>query len=420
MPVENAETTTPENPQNIIPEAISEPGPAPKASADADSVTDGTAASASTPPPKRHKLLEAVLKGATYTLLIFVVILLALIARDRFLNGSAGGNLPTSSEVAAAVGTPTVDPQPVESAEIELPPLSMDQAIANKAIPRTTTLHTTIPVRPRVDVITYTVQTGDTLFSIADEFGLKPETLLWGNFETLEDNPHLLRPEQVLNILPVDGTYYQWTEEDSLPQVAGFFEVDPKAILEYPGNRFDLTLASVDTPAINPGTWLIIPDGKRAIKDWGPPAISRSNPASASYYGAGHCGSIYEGAVGTSTFVWPTAAHSISGYSYNPGVHPAIDLAGGEGAPVFATDSGVVVYSGWSNYGYGNLVVIDHGNGWQSAYAHLSAAGVVCGQSVFQGGGIGAVGNTGNSYGAHLHFELVYGGAKLNPLDFLP
>ncbi|MFN2197246.1 MAG: peptidoglycan DD-metalloendopeptidase family protein [Anaerolineales bacterium] len=409
MTEENPEATASENPPDSAAEA------APEAEASMTANMD-----VPKPTPKRHRVLEAVLKGLTYTLLILVVVLLAFIARDRFKYGQTTVNLPASEEAAAAVGTPTEAPQPVLPADVGLPPLAVDQSVDEKGIPRTALLHTTIPTRPRVDVITYTVQTGDTLFSIADEFGLKPETLLWGNFETLEDNPHLLRPEQVLNILPVDGTYYQWTEGDTLSQVADFFEVDPDMILEYPGNRFDLTLASVDAPAIDPGTWLIVPDGKRAIKDWGPPAISRSNPASASYYGAGHCGSIYEGAVGTSTFVWPTVAHSISGYSYNPGVHPAIDLAGAEGSPVFATDSGVVVYSGWSNYGYGNLVVIDHGNGWQSAYAHLSAAGVVCGQSVFQGGSIGAVGNTGNSYGAHLHFELVYGGAKLNPLDFLP
>ena len=65
------------------------------------------------------------------------------------------------------------------------------------------------------------------------------------------------------------------------------------------------------------------------------------------------------------------------------------------------------------------LIVIDHGNGWQSAYAHLSGVGVSCGMSVFQGGAIGAVGTTGNSSGPHLHFELVYNGAKLNPMDYL-
>jgi len=117
--------------------------------------------------------------------------------------------------------------------------------------------------------------------------------------------------------------------------------------------------------------------------------------------------------------LWPTVERSIPGYSYNPGVHPAIDIGGAEGNSIFATDSGVVVYAGWSEYGYGNMIVIDHGNGWQSAYAHLLNVGVSCGMSVYQGGTIGSLGNTGNSSGAHLHFELVYGGVKVNPMDYL-
>jgi murein DD-endopeptidase MepM/ murein hydrolase activator NlpD len=89
------------------------------------------------------------------------------------------------------------------------------------------------------------------------------------------------------------------------------------------------------------------------------------------------------------------------------------------GNAVYAADSGVVVYAGWSNYGYGNLVVIDHGNGWQTAYAHLSAFSVGCGQSVSRGIMIGALGSTGNSTGPHLHFEMSINGAKVNPLDYV-
>jgi murein DD-endopeptidase MepM/ murein hydrolase activator NlpD len=269
-------------------------------------------------------------------------------------------------------------------------------------------------------VITYTVELGDSLFSIADKFELKPETILWGNYETLQDNPHMLKTGQQLKILPVNGTYYEWHETDSLTQIAEFFKVEPQAIIEYPGNRFDLTETNVDDPNIDEGTWLIVPDGRRALKDWGPPAISRANPAAARYYGAGSCGSVYEGAIGYGTFVWPTVWHVISGYDYDPVVHAAIDIGGNEGQPIFATDSGVVVYAGWSDYGYGYLIAIDHGNGWQSAYAHLSAVGVSCGQSVFQGSVIGALGTTGNSSGPHLHFELVYNGVKVNPHNFLP
>lgn len=306
-----------------------------------------------------------------------------------------------------------------ELAQIQTAPMDVDTTGEFIGVSRKLQLDTIIPTRPRVEVITYTVQTGDSLFSIAERFNIKPETLLWGNYETLNDNPHLLSTGQVLNILPTDGTYYQWNKGDSLNTVAAFFKVDPQVILSYPGNKIDLTaMADPNNPGIEPGQWLIIPGGKRELKDWGPPAISRTNPASARYYGEGYCGSIYEGAIGTGSFIWPTGNHSISGYTYS-GIHPAIDIAGAVGDSVFASDSGVVVFAGWSNYGYGYMVVIDHGTGWQTAYAHLSAVAVGCGQSVFQGGYIGAVGNTGNSYGSHLHFEMVYNGAKLNPLDYV-
>lgn len=285
-------------------------------------------------------------------------------------------------------------------------------------ITRLTDLDTNIPDRGREDVITYTVQLGDNLFVIADMYGLKPETVLWGNFATLKDNPEILMPEQILNILPVDGTYYQWQAGDTLKGVAAFFKTNAEDIINYPGNHIDLTTIASGEPTIQDGTWLIIPGGKRVLKDWGPPPISRSNPAVARYYGPGSCGAIYEGAIGSGVFVWPTTAHSISGYTYS-GIHPAIDIAGALGNAVYAADSGVVVYAGWSNYGYGNLIVIDHGNGWQTAYAHLSNIGVSCGQSVSRGIMIGALGSTGNSTGPHLHFEMSINGSKVNPLDYV-
>jgi murein DD-endopeptidase MepM/ murein hydrolase activator NlpD len=348
--------------------------------------------------------------------MIGVLILLGFLIWQRF----SETNRPEVSAAGAMTGN---DPAGVVDAPIEMKKLPVELSplitpdIPSDGIIRNTNLRTIIPSRPRVNVITYTVQAGDTLFSIAQDYGLKPETLLWGNFDVLNDNPHLLKPKQVLNILPIDGVYYEWKEGDSLSGVADTFKVEQKAIVDYPGNFIDLT-AEDPSAAIKAGTWLIVPGGKRAIKDWGPPAISRSNPAVARYYGEGACGTIMEGAVGSGTFVWPTTDHSVSGYSFDGGVHPAIDIGGQEGNPVYATDSGVIVYAGWSNYGYGNLIVIDHGNGWQSAYAHLSNIGVSCGQSVFQGGYIGALGTTGNSSGPHLHFELAINGAKVNPLDY--
>jgi hypothetical protein len=291
--------------------------------------------------------------------------------------------------------------------------------ISYKGIARLAEPETIIPSRPRVDVITYIVEQGDNIFSIAEQYGLKPETILWGNYETLQDNFRIIYPDQELNILPVDGVYYCYNVGESLTMIASHFETTTEAILEYPGNRLDPYDTNPEDPGIADGTWLIIPGGERDLVDWGPPPISRANPASAKYYGPGHCGEIYEGPVGTGTFIWPTPGTYLSGYDYTPNIHEAIDIGGQEGNAIFATDNGVVVYAGWSNYGYGNLIVIDHGNGWQSAYAHLSGIGVYCGQGVYQGSVIGALGNTGNSTGPHLHFELRTGYGRVNPWDFV-
>jgi murein DD-endopeptidase MepM/ murein hydrolase activator NlpD len=358
-------------------------------------------------------------------ILIFVNLLASVLlltagylAWDRYIKTPLPG-VPAPGNLAVIAADSRAE-NPDAVAQQALSPLNHQSNSLLEGITRQIELDTSIPKRPQVDVITYTVETGDSLFSIADEFGIKAETILWGNFDTLQDNPHLITPGQVLNILPTDGTYYQYHEGEDLNAIAAQFGVDAQDIIDYPGNRIDLAAISTGDPGIEDGTWLIIDGGQRALVDWSPPTITRSNPASARYYGAGYCGTIYTGAVGNGTFVWPTTERFISGYNYSPPVHSAVDIGGSLGNAIFATDSGVVVYAGWSDYGYGNLIVIDHGNGWQSAYAHLSGIGVGCGQSVYQGYLIGALGSTGNSSGPHLHFELVLNGAKLNPLDFAP
>jgi murein DD-endopeptidase MepM/ murein hydrolase activator NlpD len=111
----------------------------------------------------------------------------------------------------------------------------------------------------------------------------------------------------------------------------------------------------------------------------------------------------------------------VSGNEYIPKIHPGIDIAAWTGMPVYASDTGVVVYAGWNDSGYGNLVIIDHGNGWQTAYAHNSQINVRCGQTVYQGDVIALAGSTGRSTGPHIHFEMrsdLYG--RVNPWLYLP
>ena len=318
--------------------------------------------------------------------------------------------LPDRAESEAA---PIVSDAPA----LQLPEYTLS---SDPTLRRLADVHTLIPTRDRLTILKYVVQTGDSLFGISNRFGLEPETVLWGNFDVLEDNPHSLKPGQDLNILPVDGTYYVWKQGDGLVGVADFFGVSAQDILDWPGNLLpqDLDLLS---PDIVPGTPIVIPGGERETVDWRAPRITRGNPASARILGPGFCGSVYDGPVGAGFFVWPTPSQFVSGYTFSPTIHPAIDLGGGEGNAIYAVDAGVVVYSGWHNGGYGNVVVIDHGNGWQSLYAHLNNLSTGCGDGLFQGNVIGGMGCTGNCSGTHLHFEMRHDQfGKVNPLNFLP
>jgi murein DD-endopeptidase MepM/ murein hydrolase activator NlpD len=359
-------------------------------------------------------------------LLIFVAIVaVAGLMRLFFLNAQE----PTleirprsafAAEPEQAATEAAVESEATQSAvDLALPEFWMPPPFAT-GIPRFALIYTTIPQRPRVEIISYEVVSGDTVFGIAEKYGLKPETVLWGNQDVLNDDPHALKVGQILRILPIDGTFHAWSAGESFTRVADFYGVLADTIIEYPGNFLDVFTFSLDQPELEPGTALIIPGGTREYINWGPPLITRSDPASARTYGPGFCGEVYTGAVGTGFFVWPTVARHLSGYDFSPATnHNGIDLAGPLGNSVFASDTGVVVFAGWSNFGYGNLVVLDHGNGWQTLYAHLDSYHVFCGQSIFQSAALGSVGTTGNSSGPHLHYEMIYNGAKVNPWNFI-
>ena len=280
------------------------------------------------------------------------------------------------------------------------------------SIRRKLTLKTNIPEdRPRYETVQHTVARGDSIFGIATDFNIKPETVLWANYDTLNDSPDSLRIGQVLNVPPVDGVYYQWQEGDTLDSVATEFEASVDDILNWPGNNLDLT-----NPVVETGQYVMVPKGHREFKQWIIPTIARGSSGTASV-GSRSCGG---GAVGGGGFIWPAGNHFLSGNDYWSG-HLGIDIAGAEGSPVYAADSGVVTMAsgGW-NGGYGNVIMIDHGNGYATLYGHLSQINVGVCQSVGAGQTIGTIGNTGNSFGAHLHFEVREGGGFVNPWYVLP
>ncbi|HEY52663.1 MAG TPA: peptidoglycan DD-metalloendopeptidase family protein [Caldilineae bacterium] len=255
---------------------------------------------------------------------------------------------------------------------------------------------TIIPERPRLEVLTYAVQPGDTVFGIAEKFGIKPETIMWSN-RKLELNPDMLRVNDQLIILPINGVYHEVKAGDTLAKVAKKYKAQVADIVAYELNN----LESAEQP-LQTGSFLIIPGGKK------PPVVRRV--------------SIYNGPIpkgarkGTGSFVWPSSGRITQAFWTG---HRAIDIGSWTGNPVVASDSGYVVYAGWNRTGYGNLIIIDHGNGFRTYYAHLSRIFVRQGESIGQGQRIGSVGNTGNSTGPHLHFEIRQNGVLRNPIGYL-
>ncbi len=363
----------------------------------------------------RLGLGELFLRIGTSIASIALVLLVVWVMGRFYLQGNGAPNVMQAD--AAAITQATATPSAA------LPPFELpDPENAATSLTRYTDLYTTLPDRPRYEITQYTVQPGDTVIGIGEKYNLDPKTILWGNFTTLADDPHFLRPDQVLNILPQDGLLHVWKAGDGLNKVSEYFDVTPEDIINWPGNGLDPeTIGDYANPNIEDGKVLFVPGGEREFISWTGQQIPRSNPAVAKVQGPGWCGVITTGAVGNATFVWPTTSRYISGYDWSPATnHNAIDIGGSLGNAIYAADSGVVVYSGWNDWGYGYVIVIDHGNGWQTLYAHLSTIYSGCGASVFQGDTIGLMGSTGNSSGPHLHFEMrseTYG--RVNPHLFL-
>lgn len=279
-----------------------------------------------------------------------------------------------------------------------------------------TALATTPTALPRSEVVTYTVQDGDTASGIAAQFNLKPETVLWANYEQLLDNPDLLFPGMQLTILPVDGVYHQVGGTDTLTSVANFFGADLQAIVDWPGNKLNSS-----SDVIFVGQWLLVPGGRRALRRRLMPNLPRYAMAvSFEEYGSGACPqNVSAGITGGGIYAWPVTEHKLIGDGYWS-AHPAADLAATINEEVYAADDGVVVFSGWSNLLYGNMVMLDHGNGDFTLYGGLAEALALCGNSVAQGEIIGIAGSTGHPVSPYVHFEIRRDEEFIDPLEQLP
>jgi murein DD-endopeptidase MepM/ murein hydrolase activator NlpD len=258
--------------------------------------------------------------------------------------------------------------------------------------------HTTRAERETMAIITYTVQPNDNVWSIAQGFGISAETILWAN-PSVERSPDLLSVGQELIVLPVDGIYHTIEAGDTVDTLAKNFQTPAEKITSFELNGLE------EPYILTPGQRIVIPDGRKRI-------------VVPNYYPMTRVGRPPAGApTGSGRFAWPTQGLLTQRYWSG---HLGIDIGNRTGTPILAADAGYVVLAGRDTFGYGNQVLIDHGNGYQTRYAHLNTVLVKAGQSVQKNQQIGTMGSTGRSTGPHLHFEVIYNGVRRNPLGFLP
>lgn len=253
---------------------------------------------------------------------------------------------------------------------------------------------------PKGETTEYRVQEGDTVSGISQKFGVSMDTIIWGNNLKSVD---AIKVGQILKILPVSGVKHLVKRGETIYSIAKDYKVDAQNIIDYPFNTF----ANDETFALAAGQELIIPDGikpKEVIVDTKTYATQTVAPI--------------PGVVGEGNFMWPTSGRISQRYYW---YHQAVDIANSSNPDIVASQGGTVVSAGWNAGGYGNFVVIDHGNGYKTLYAHMLNNSVIvkAGQRVTQGQKLGVMGSTGRSTGTHLHFEVKGPGGNLNPLTVL-
>ncbi len=267
------------------------------------------------------------------------------------------------------------------------------------ALIRPDLIATDITPQLRSSIITYMVQEGDTVSEVAEKFDLSTNTILWENKIGPRD---FIKPGQELVILPVTGVTHTIKRGDTLNAIASKYRAKGDDILEV--NKLG------DASELRIGAKVVVPDGI-------PPPVPRTYSSYSSRIA--DIRDIFKPAQPIAGKLnWPTTKKRITQY-FRGWRHTGIDIGVQRGQPIYAADDGVITTSGWNTRGYGYYIIVDHGGGINTLYAHNDKNYVKKGERVKKGDIIAAIGSTGRSTGPHVHFEVRINGNRVNPLDYL-
>ncbi|MFC1750772.1 peptidoglycan DD-metalloendopeptidase family protein [Pseudomonadota bacterium] len=255
------------------------------------------------------------------------------------------------------------------------------------------------------DKASHVVASGETLSTIAESYGVKTNTLLWENGLY---NANTLKIGQTLVVPPVDGISHTVAKGETIEKIATKFKVDEAAITKQ--NKLLAGDLTVGQKLFVPGAVPIAPP--RTYTDRSGRSVSVGTPV--------YFADSTSGPIGAKPFIYPTRGKITQGFRRG---HYAVDIADSSKPPIWAAGTGKVTKasSGTWGGGYGNHVIIDHGNGLSTLYAHLDYLNVSVGDIVDQGQVIGRMGRTGRVYGRtgiHLHFEVIKNGVKQYPANY--
>ncbi len=356
-------------------------------------------------------------RALTWIILLGILAGLAYQWGDDLIYYASGQDI-IDSLMADLASRPRPTPTPVVAAAGGAPPAADQPVLASAG--GEAVAPDGFPVNVRRHVLRYVVQPGDALFTIAEKFGLHPNTIFWANTETLQDNVHLIQVGTELYILPVNGVYHLSDGQLTIAEIASEYGVTPGDILYSEFNN----LAAFDSSYVPPaGLRIVVPGGRREYISWQSPIRTGTRSGAANPEGTihpGSCRQTYVGTGGGGNYLNPLEGAPYRTTTLFAPWHPGLDLAVDErGVVVHAAETGVVVFAGWHRDGYGELVIIDHGDGWTTYYGHLATRFVGCGDQVSRGQLIGEVGMTGNATGLHLHFEIRENDVPYDPRNYI-